>query len=406
MKLPGHKKQAITQLLISKELNKNNFDLIRFLLAAIVIYSHCYVIAYGVIADVEPLSRLTRNQAELGGIAVSFFFAISGFLIVRSFEYNSHIHAYFSKRLLRIVPGFVVAFLVSVFLFGALGTATATHKWGDWKTYLHHLKLKRILWQLFTLEAPRDAQTFATSPLPDMINEALWTIQYEFICYMLVPALGFFNLVKRKWAAVGFFLLAYIALVMQTLNIFTPVDDEGRLLLLYPSELARFFTFFSAGAVFYFYRNFLVRSPYLMWLSIISLVLASQVVPLLPLVLPVSGTYLLFYFVYHRGLRFYSFAKKGDFSYGLYLYGWPIQQLVLYFFAGRLNAGLLLGAAFPLSLLAAYGSWHLVEKPFLKLKGKLRTGYMGILKTSTPVLYISRTQRFLGYRFKARKNVS
>jgi peptidoglycan/LPS O-acetylase OafA/YrhL len=66
--------------------------------------------------------------------------------------------------------------------------------------------------------------------------------------------------------------------------------------------------------------------------------------------------------------------KKGDYSYGLYLYGWPVQQLVLYFFATHLNAHGLFLLSFPVTLAAAYFSWHAVEKRFLKMKGRLITG--------------------------------
>ena len=195
MSLP---KQAAPKLLIPKELNRNNFDLLRFLLAACVIYSHCFVLIYLKMEDVETLRTLTRNQVDFGGIAVSFFFAISGFLIVRSFEHSRSTYDYFVKRLLRILPGFCVAFLVSVCLFGVLGTVTAAHKWGDWNTYLVHLNVRRIIWQFFTLEAPLGAQTFLQNPLPNHINDSLWTIQCEFLCYMLVPLLGFVSMVKRK----------------------------------------------------------------------------------------------------------------------------------------------------------------------------------------------------------------
>ncbi|MEO8111412.1 MAG: acyltransferase [Ginsengibacter sp.] len=362
----------INRQLIPQQLNKNNFDCLRFFLAAMVIYSHCFVIYHGAIIDTEPVSIFTRNQIDLGGIAVSFFFVISGFLIVRSFEYSSSVKEYFVKRILRIVPGFFVAFLVSVFILGALGTITSEHKFGQWKYYLHNLNYKRLAVQLFTLEEPKGARTFATIPLPNMINEALWTIQYEFICYMVVPFLGVVAVVKRRWLSVIFFMIAYSILILQSLKYISIPDHETWLFLKFPSELPRFFTFFFAGSCFYFYRDNILRSRFLVLLSIAALLFFSWWAKGLHIVLPLAGTYLLFYFAYHPHIQFHNFAHRGDFSYGLYLYGWPIQQLIMYFLADHLGAHRLFFIAFPITFCAAFLSWNLVEKPFLKMKKHIR----------------------------------
>jgi peptidoglycan/LPS O-acetylase OafA/YrhL len=351
-------------------------DLLRFLLAASVIYSHCFVLIYLKMEDVETLRLLTRNQADFGDIAVSFFFVISGFLIVRSYVFSTSLSSYFTKRILRIVPGFAVAFLISVFVLGALGTATAAHPLGDWSRYLSHMSIRRIVWQLFTLEAPRGARTFASNPLPNMVNESLWTIQYEFLCYLLVPLVALAGLVKRRWFMLACFLAAYVLFILKQAKLVDmyAYDDPWNLVLPYPSELPRLLAFFLAGACFYSYRDRIVRSRVITALCIALLGFTARWGWGLNLLLPLAGTYLLFYIAYNPRIRFYNFAKSGDYSYGLYLYGWPVQQLVLYFFAPHLNAHGLFLLAFPLTLAAAYLSWHIVEKRFLKMKSRLKTG--------------------------------
>jgi peptidoglycan/LPS O-acetylase OafA/YrhL len=376
MKTPLRPSRTHQTLLLPRELNKNNFDLLRFLLAACVIYSHCFVLFYQKMEDVETLRLLTRNQVDFGGIAVSFFFVISGFLIVRSYAFSTSLRAYFTKRVLRIVPGFAVAFLISVFVLGALGTATAAHPFGNWSTYLSGMSIRRIIWQLFTLEAPRGARTFTSNPLPNMVNESLWTIQYEFLCYLLVPLVGLAGLVKRRWFVLACFLVAYVLFAIKRMKLVDmyAYDNEWNLLLPYPSELPRFFAFFFAGASFYLYRHHIVRSRAITALCVALLGLTAWWGSGLNLALPLAGTYLLFYIAYHPRIRYHNFAKKGDYSYGLYLYGWPVQQLVLYFFATHLNAHSLFLLSFPVTLAAAYFSWHAVEKRFLKMKGRLITG--------------------------------
>ena len=97
-------------LLIAPDIRQNNFDLLRLCFAVFVLYSHCYMLYYGTMAA-EPVSKFSNGQTELGIIAVYGFFIISGFLIARSFEYSQSLMQYLGKRALRIVPGFVVAFL-------------------------------------------------------------------------------------------------------------------------------------------------------------------------------------------------------------------------------------------------------------------------------------------------------
>ncbi|HEY4324707.1 MAG TPA: acyltransferase [Mucilaginibacter sp.] len=356
------------KLLISEELNKNNFDFLRFLFATAVIYSHCYVIFHGAIKNIEPICILTHNQIDLGGVAVCFFFVISGFLIVKSFE-NSHTNIdYLIKRVLRICPGFFVAFLVSVFVLGALGTINPLHKFGQWKFYFEHLAFKRLSLNFLTFEAPKGVKTFSTNRLPDMINEPFWTIQYEFTCYLLVPLLGIISIIKRRWLAIVFFLVSFILLVLQTVNIITITDNEKNWVFLYPSELPLLLASFFSGSCYYFFRAYIPRSIFLVLLSAVLILFSSWFLNALNLLLPLAGSYVLFYLAYHSRFQFHNFAKRGDYSYGLYLYGWPVQQLIVYFFSKQIGPNQLFFIAFPIILLFAYLSWHIVENRFLKMK--------------------------------------
>lgn len=95
---------------------------------------------------------------------------------------------------------------------------------------------------------------------------------------------------------------------------------------------------------------------------------ASCLVRVLPQTLPLFGTYLLFYIAFLPEIRLQDFGRKTDLSYGIYLYGWPVQQLLLKYFPNAFSPLTLFAAALPLTCACAYASWHLVEKPFLKLK--------------------------------------
>ena len=160
-------------------------------------------------------------------------------------------------------------------------------------------------------------------------------------------------------------------------------------MLPYPSQLPRLFAFFFAGACMFLYRHIITRSPLLVVLSVASLVLAAFVAPLLKIILPVSGTYLLFYLAYHPRIRWHAFARKGDFSYGLYLYGWPVQQLMLYFLGAQIGAYLLFLISLPVTLLFAFASWHLVEQPFLKWKRNIKKGGDPRLETHSTTIVLA-----------------
>jgi peptidoglycan/LPS O-acetylase OafA/YrhL len=98
------------------------------------------------------------------------------------------------------------------------------------------------------------------------------------------------------------------------------------------------------------------------------LVAGARLPPLLTLAMPICGTYLLFYVAYNPHIKLHGFGKKADLSYGIYLYSWPVQQILVQHFERWLTPGLLFVATMPLAMAAALASWVCVEKPFLRLK--------------------------------------
>ena len=104
--------------------------------------------------------------------------------------------------------------------------------------------------------------------------------------------------------------------------------------------------------------------------AVVLTVLACVWLKTIDLVLPFTGSYLAFYIAFHPGIKLSGFAKKGDLSYGMYLYAWPVQQTLTYFFYKHLNPLLLFLLAVPVTYLLAWLSWHYIEKTFLKLKNK------------------------------------
>lgn len=186
------------RLLVPEVLKRNNFDVMRLVLAVAVLFSHCYAIYYGMegIAR-EPLKILTRGQTDFGALAVNCFFIISGFLILNSFLHSATLKRYLTKRALRICPGFITAFLLSVFVFALLGNIEYQKTLINWTRYFHSIPLKRLAYEFILFKQPGYSSCFTSLPLPNVVNGSLWTIQYELLCYMALPLLGFLGLLKR-----------------------------------------------------------------------------------------------------------------------------------------------------------------------------------------------------------------
>ncbi|MEX8546203.1 MAG: acyltransferase family protein [Mucilaginibacter sp.] len=369
------------ELLIAENIKENNFDILRLFLAVIVIYSHCFVLCYAKVIDTEPGMVFTRNQMDLGGVAVDFFFVTSGFLIFRSYEYSGTFASYLKKRIRRICPAFFIAFILSVLFFGMLGATDRHHIIGSWTGYFLNLQHKKqTIVNLLTLRKPPLQNSFTLNPLPGMINEPLWSIQYEFACYLIVPLAAIMGVFKKKRTALFLFLLSYIVFFLQlkypafSLRFYTsifyryPIDFLSEILDSY--ILPRLFVYFFSGACFYLYRNYILRKKVFVVLSLVAIVVSCIGVPCINLTLPIAGSYLFFYIAYHPNIRFQNFAKNGDFSYGMYLYAWPVQQLFLYFLGRHLNPYSLFFSVLPVVYFTAFLSWHCIEKYFLKPREK------------------------------------
>ena len=320
-----------------------------------VVFTHSYILLP---PSIEIVTRLTRQQENAGGIAVDAFFIISGYLIAQSWLNSKSPGDYFRKRILRIYPGYLVCALLCLFLIGPLAVGSGVR-------YFHTALWRQSLLSLPFL-SPLVIRPFALSAVPS-VNSSLWTIAIEFACYLLIALMGLLGAYRDRRSVLGAFVAVFAFATLQRLlhwhTTFTLPLVIGSDLDAWP----RLFTFFLAGMTFYFYRDRIRYTARGAFVSALVIVI-SCFVRVLPQALPVFGAYLLFYAALHPGIRLSNFGKKTDLSYGIYLYGWPVQQLLLFYFPGAFRPLTLFAAALPLTCACAYLSWNLVEKPFLKRK--------------------------------------
>jgi len=348
----------------------NNFDFLRFLLASLVIYHHAFPLLYGS-GSMDHLGRLTGGAVKTGGVAVDFFFAISGYLIANSWFHSRGVRDFARKRILRIYPGWIAVMILCVLVVGPLGGATEGNYFSNPETY-------RFFRSLF-LRSSYDQLpgVFEDLPYPRAVNGSLWSIRYEIACYILLGVLGWVGLLQRR----GMILILFAAamgtgIVLDRMGIFAEAPSSG---LNWPWLIA----FYFGGVLFYLFSDSIPFSRPLAGASLVFILILGALGWLLP-ALVIFGLYLLFYLAFNRSLGLEHFGRYGDFSYGVYLYCFPIQQLLVMYFRPSLNAFTLFLVAFAITLAFAAISWNFIEKPFLKLKPNrkaAKTGEKGATET-------------------------
>jgi peptidoglycan/LPS O-acetylase OafA/YrhL len=352
------------KLLVSNE--PNNFDTIRIAMALLVVWSHSFALYFGTEAS-EPLSLLTAGVANAGNVAVDVFFIVSGFLILKSFERSSSHWDFLKKRIARIVPGFMVA--TSVCAFVLLPALAGTH-------YTVGNVLKTLSMNLLLQGWFVDPNPFVHNPVQS-INGSLWSIPYEFWCYLGVLAYG---MVKGGKA-----LLVSVFIVVIGLDVWTTATGKqwgGGILTQvvgWPNFWFRMAPCFMAGMIAYRCRDLIPRSGWIVLISLVLLIVCARFAPLTArALLPVILAYSVFYYAFSR--QFWQAAKYGDFSYGTYLYAFPIQQLILVIAVGSFP--MFIGTSLVLSGLAGIASWFAVERWFHRAREPIATRPQGLLQAN------------------------
>lgn len=342
----------------------NNFNLIRMIAASGVLFSHAFTISLGAAAN-EPFTGIFQGKS-LGSVCVLIFFAVSGFFIAKSFDRRHSLFAFAKARVLRIFPGLAVVLLLTILVMGLFVTqAPAERFWSAAPSYFYRNM------GLFSLRYGLPG-VFVDHPVPSGINGSLWTLSYEVLCYLGVVICGLLGLFQRR----GLFALGLVAFVL-FYGVTMFVDVHPRI-----STLAYLALPFAAGMSFYVWRDHILMSGWIgLGLAAISTLLHSTefFIP----AMSVTVAYLTFLAGFVRNNWLLRYNKFGDYSYGMYIYAFPIQQMAVWF--GITVPWMNMAFAFPLALVFAVLSWHLVEKPALSLARKDRGSLAAKATASQPM---------------------
>lgn len=316
----------------------NNSLLVRFLLASMVLISHTFAI-YGI---QEP-SPLTGSHS-LGWYAVNGFFFISGLLVAQSFAHRSPSH-YFAARGLRILPAYLTALLIAVLLTAFFGRESIDYRFViDSGIFLISNMLP------FTAFHPGMADVWMFSAIPNALNNSAWTIPFEVFCYLfIIPLL----IGSTQW---------FIKLIVSTFAIYFLFHlgvFGGTTFIAF--DLVRTLVYFALGTSVYMALKQQKVNAYTVLFFILMIGIDGSVSEVLLDIILFAIIMLSFYY---KNI----FKLRNDYSYGMYIYAWPVTQAV-HSQVDNLYGGIVL--TYLLTYLVSVVSWHFIESPFLKLKNTL-----------------------------------
>jgi peptidoglycan/LPS O-acetylase OafA/YrhL len=357
----GAGRVAAPKTAVSERLKHNNFDGLRLIFAAMVVLFHVALLSQA--AELVLMERYISST-----FAVQAFFFVSGFLVVMSFEKTTSLTSYFKKRGFRIAPAYIFVVLAAAILLAPLSTLSVGTYFSssDWWAYVaSNLALSNF--------ANPTLPGVFTNNFEQAVNGSLWTIKVEVMFYISVPFIvwgvrrfGY----KPVLAAVFLGSIAWHSGFLY-LGQLTGSDLLTKLAKQLPGQLS-----FFVGGCYAYYRTANDLPPPPAWTAVLAVAgYALSDGLIYSIIAPVCVTF----FTYWAAIgvrQLWSSHRWGDFSYGVYLYHFPIAQALISMglFAATPVLGLFLVCL--LTLIVALASWHLIEKRALRFARERRTAPM------------------------------
>ncbi|CUB02772.1 acyltransferase family protein [Marinomonas fungiae] len=339
----------------------NNFNLIRIICAWGVLFAHSYVLISNRPNLIDPFQAYFK--IGMGTFFVTVFFAISGFLICRSLDRSRDLKKYFWARSKRIFPALIVVLLLTVFALGPIIAQDDLASYFSSPITWHYLLNINLLNTHTQFELPG---VFENNPHPSTVNGSLWTLPIETWMYVMTAVIfSLCRFTKRylaPWKLYLVLLIVFIPVICYKAEQYlTTQQDEHYSMLL-------FIAAFAMGSIMYSLRQHIA----IHWLPALAMLC---LVPWLSdnIVYPIYYSLVISYCVLAVAYLPKGFIRKynliGDYSYGLYIYAFPIQQLIVLQIPNiTFSSMLILSTA--ITLCFATLSWHLIESPILNKSQK------------------------------------
>lgn len=337
---------------------KNNFDFLRLLAAVSVIIGHA-----------QPVRGNFLDLSDLGSLAVYVFFSISGFLVAASWERDPHAFRFLSRRVIRIFPGLIVVVAVAAFIVGPLTTTLPLTEYLQNPRLWFYLRTG-VLWPV-SYNLPG---VFASNHLHDAVNASLWTLPDEILMYISLAILGTVGVFKNRYV------VSFVCLVVIISSAYKPSWNHSVFLADFVVFWVRIHSAeFAFGVLLWTWRRHVPFHRYA-WIPVLVLIgilhHSGWQAPVLTFAVP----YAAISFALNPMPIIQSAGRFGDFSYGVYIYGFLVEQTIMHLWP-QIGIWEFIGTAIVASVLLGACSWHLIEHPAMRLKdllGKRRAVIAGV----------------------------
>jgi len=386
--------RRLTRLSEAFDPSNNSLAFLRLFFAAMVLVSHSFPLG-GFNHGLEPTYKLTDSQEDLGGLAVAGFFVISGFLVTRSFVTSSTALRYMWKRFLRIFPGFWVCLLVTAALIAPLAyfyqhNHLTGYLGGHSDSPVRYVQANFWLgMNQYNIDHLLGGTPWARNFDQRAFDGSLWTLIYEFKCYIAIAILGVFGVLRHgRYGIVAVSAALWAVLLVETRN---PHAVAPGFPVIGDPWMVRLAFLFSLGTLLFLFQE---KIPISGWLAAMAgaVFAVSLRTPIYPEVGQIAFAYLCFWLAVRLPIR--NADRYGDFSYGLYIYAFPVQQMASLNHLNRWGLVPYVLITFTASLGLAVASWHFVEKPAMDLKRlKMPTAWQATWDSHKPTWWPERSPR-------------
>ncbi len=337
----------------------NNFNLLRLAAAITVFISHVLVLKAGTGQGPSVIQQYLGTSAS--SLAVNAFFVLSGLLVTKSLLASGSIADYAVARGLRLFPAFAVLVLVLTFGLGLVSTTLSpTEYLSDLKTLKYWLLTSLTFTEVGSLPG-----VFASNPVVQIANGPVWTLKYEVLAYVAILILFSFGVVQRRAAFATFCGAFFIASIVAVQSF--DVHAAAHTLTGNPwANLFRFGSCFLFGALCFVFRDKVKLNGYAVLVGFCAAYLLRTLHVYEIIAILAFGYAILWLSLVPSG-KIRCFNRLGDYSYGIYIWHWPMIQTIIAF-----NPDISTGWLFVLSasviLPVSALSWHLIEKPALNAR--------------------------------------
>jgi peptidoglycan/LPS O-acetylase OafA/YrhL len=329
------------------------FDYLRIILSLSIILWHGISLSYG--TEVE-LAWWRGPVGTVMHFVLPMFFALSGFLVAGSLDRCPTLVSFSGLRILRIVPALAVEVTLSALVFGPVLTSYQLGAYFSDPRFAHYFlnMVGDIHYQLPGL--------FGGNPIDGMVNAQLWTIPFELQCYLAIGGLATAAILHRRSLLLWLVILGQAMWAWRAISLGDNLGSGG-------ASGAVLVISFLVGILFHLYRD-RIQLRFSFFLIALAGGLVLSTLPHGAYYLPIPATYVTVWLGL-RNPRMIKLVASGDYSYGLYLYGYPFQQAVASIGPATHHWWINIGVALPAAFLIAILSWHGIERPMMAFRRRL-----------------------------------